>query len=54
MTKLIAKELKGRGFKEVKWPGLVIATQDPELPKGMWRILKTNCKTSYEDMVYVS
>jgi hypothetical protein len=41
--KLIAEELKGRGFKEVKWPGLVIATQDPELPKGIYENLIKNC-----------
>ena len=49
--KLIAEELKGRGFKDAKWPGLVIATQDPELPKGIIENLKTKCKTSYEDMI---
>ena len=38
--KLIAEELKGRGFKDAKWPGLVIATQDPELPKGIIENLK--------------
>jgi hypothetical protein len=49
--KLIAEELKGRGFKEVKWPGLVIATQDTELPKGIIEKIKTNCKTSYENLI---
>lgn len=37
------EELKGRGFKEVKWPGLVIATQDTELPKGIYENLIKNC-----------
>jgi hypothetical protein len=49
--KLIAEELKGRGFKEVKWPGLIIRTQDTELPKGIIEKIKANCKTSYEDMI---
>jgi hypothetical protein len=48
--KLIAEELKGRGFKDAKWPGLVIATQDPELPKGIEKI-KENYKTSYENLI---
>jgi hypothetical protein len=45
------EELKGRGFKEAKWPGLIIGTQDPEPPKGIIEKIKENCKTSYEDMV---
>jgi hypothetical protein len=48
------EELKGRGFKEAKWPGLIIGTQDPELPKGIIEKIKENCKTSYEDMIMIS
>lgn len=49
--KLIAEELKGRGFKEAKWPGMIIATQDTELPKDVIETIKTNCKTSYEELI---
>lgn len=44
-------EFKGRGFREAKWPGLIIATQDTELPKGIIEKIKENGKTSYEDMI---
>lgn len=44
-------EFKGRGFKEAKWPGLIIATQDTELPKEVIETIKTNCKTSYENLI---
>ena len=44
-------EFKGRGFKESKWPGLVIATQDPEPPKGIIEKIKENSKTSYENLI---
>lgn len=44
-------EFKGRGFREAKWPGLIIATQDTELPKEVIETIKTNCKTSYEELI---
>jgi hypothetical protein len=43
------EELKGEDSKKLKWPGLIIATQDTELPKGIIEKIKTNCKTSYEE-----
>jgi hypothetical protein len=44
-------EFKGRGFREAKWPGVIIATQDTELPKEVIETIKTNCKTSYEELI---
>jgi len=37
--------------EELKWPGLIIGTQDPELPKGIIEKIKENCKTSYENLI---
>jgi hypothetical protein len=45
------EELKELGIKEAKWPGLIIATQDTELPKNVIETIKTNCKTSYEELI---
>lgn len=44
-------KFKGRGFKEAEWPGLIIATQDTELPKEVIETIKKNCKTFYEELI---